>query len=518
MTQFVTAAEAVKLIKDNDTLAVGGFVGFSVPEELLKSLEKNFLDKASPRNLNIFGCAGVGDKNGRGMDHLAHEGLVGKLCCAFLGLAPKLGRMASDNKFPAHTVPQGVTVHMLKAIAAQKPGVITNVGLKTFADPRQEGCRANKAAEGESVVELIHIHNKEYLFYKSIPIDVCFIRATTADENGNLSFEKEAVRVDQLAMAMATRNSGGIVIAQTERVCKCGSLKAADVGVHNYMVDYVIVASPKNHTQSFKSNDYIPEWSGEVRGPDKKFDPVLLDPKKVIGRRASYELKKGSLTNLGIGVPEYVAVVAGEEGVYKDVILTIESGVMGGVPVSGLGIGATYNPDAIHLQDQMFDFYDGGGIDTAFLGAAQIDECGNVNVSKFGGRVVGPGGFVNISQNSRKVVYCGTFTTGGFKAEVGEGTLKIIQEGKNKKFINTLEQITFSAENAIDCSQEVLYVTERAVFRLTNRGLLLIEIAPGIDLEKDILQQMEFIPTISDNLKKMDRRIFIDQPMKLEIN
>ncbi|MCT4633410.1 MAG: 3-oxoacid CoA-transferase [Firmicutes bacterium] len=517
MAEFISSREAIDLIQDHHTLAVGGFVGFSIPEDLMSTLENKYIEEKSPKNISLFYCAGIGDKNGRGMDHFAHDGLLKKVYGGHVGLAPKLGELIAENKFPAYMVPQGVTIHLLKAIASGKPGVITHVGLKTFADPRVDGCKANAMAENEDVVRLMSIDDKDYLFYKGFPIDVCFIKATTADDQGNLSLEKEAVRADQLSMATATKNSGGIVIAQVERLCKYGSLKASDVAVHKHLVDYVVVGDPKHNVQSFATDQYIPEWSGEVRGLPSKNSPSKFDIKRVIGKRGAFELKKNGLVNLGIGVPEYVAMSADEEGISNQITLTIESGVMGGVPASGLGIGATFNPDAIHIQDQIFDLYDGGGIDVAYLGAAEIDKAGNVNVSKFGGKVVGPGGFVNISQNAKKIVFCGTFTAGGLRVDIDNGEIKIANEGRSMKFREEVEQISFSAEYAKDLGKEILYLTERAVFRLGDSGIELIEIAPGVDMQKDILDQMEFIPKISDDLKIMDKRIFFDEKMNIEI-
>ncbi|WP_432403542.1 acyl CoA:acetate/3-ketoacid CoA transferase [Wukongibacter sp. M2B1] len=513
--KIISTKEAVNLIKDSQTLAIGGFVGFGIPEELLVSLKEKYLEEKSPRNLSIFYCAGIGDGKERGLNHLALEGLIGKLYCGHIGLAPKLGALVSKNIFPAYTVPQGVTVHMLRAIAGKKPGVLTHVGLKTFADPRIEGCCANELAKEDSIVDALNIDGRDWLLYKSFPIDVCFIKATTADIHGNLTFENEALFADQLSMAEATKNSGGIVIAQVERVTEYGTLNAQNVRVHSHLVDYIVIGEDKNNCQSFLFDKFIPEWTGQIRRPLDSLEKMPLNPRKICGRRSALEIKKNMLVNLGIGVPEAVASVASEEGVSEQFTLTIESGVMGGVPASSLGIGATYNPDAIHEQGFIFDLYDGGGIDVACLGAAQIDEKGNVNVSKFAGRVVGPGGFVNITQNSKKVIFCGTFTAKGLKTEIVDGKLKITNEGKSKKFIKEVEQITFSADYSNESGQEVLYVTERAVFQLTKNGPKLIEIAPGVNLQKDILDQMDFRPIISENLTEMDFRIFKQDPMDL---
>ncbi len=515
MSKIISSTQAAALIKDEQTIAVSGFVGFGSPEEVLLEIENRFIETGSPRNLTVMNCAGCGDKKDRGMNHFGHEGLTRKLYCGHVGLAPKLGKIVAENKAECYMVPQGVTVQMMRAIAGKKPGVITNVGLKTFADPRVEGCRANSISK-EEVVELMVIDGKEYLRYKPFTIDVALIRGTTADEKGNITCEKEAVFIEQIMMAQAAKNSGGIVIAQVERVAQYGTMSPMQVKIPGIYVDYVVVAKPENHMQSF-SGEYNSSWSGEVRIPTDSLAKIKLDERKVCARRAAMELVPGAVVNLGIGVAEGVANIAAEEELSEQLTLTVESGVIGGIPAGGLGIGASTNPEAIIDQLYQFDFYDGGGLDVCYLGLAEADKFGNLNVSKFGGKVVGPGGFVNISQNSKKVVYCGTFTAGGLKVEVGSGKVKILQEGKNKKFREHVEQITFSGQYAVETGQEVLYVTERAVFKLTQNGLTLIEIAPGIDLEKDVIAQMEFRPIIAEDLKIMDERIFHDEPMNLQI-
>ncbi len=515
MGKIISSIEAVNLIEDGQTVAVSGFVGFGAPEELLIALEERYLKSGTPRNLAVMNCAGTGDKKDRGMNRFGHEGLVSKIYCGHIGLAPKLGRLVTDNKAECYIVPQGVTSHILRAIAGKKPGVITHVGLKTFADPRIEGCRANSISK-EEVVELLTIDNKEYLRYKPFPIDVALIRGTTADEKGNITFEKEAVFIEQIIMAQAVKNSGGIVIAQVERLAEYGTLNAQNVKVPGIFVDFIVVAKPENHPQSF-CDQYNPSWSGEIKIPLDGLPTIPLDERKVCARRAAMELKPNAIVNLGIGVPEGVANIAAEEGISDLLTLTIESGAIGGIPAGGLGIGASTNPDAIIDQVYQFDFYDGGGIDVCFLGLAEADKYGNLNVSKFGGRVVGPGGFVNISQNSKKVVFCGTFTAGGLKVQISDGKLNIIQEGKSKKFIEHVEQITFSGQYAVETGQKVFFITERAVFELGKDGLVLTEIAPGVDFEKDVLAQMAFRPIIADNLKLMDDRIFRDEPMNLKI-
>lgn len=516
MAIIISAQEAANLIQDRQTVCVGGFVGLGTPDEILAAIETRFVETSHPAELSVMNCAGCGDKKDRGMNRFGRVGMVRKVYCGHIGLAPKLGQLIADNLIQGYCVPQGVSVHMLRAIAGRKPGVFTHVGLKTFADPRAEGCRMNAISQ-EQVVELVNFDGREYLRYKPFPVDVAIIRGTTADTKGNITLEKEAAFLEQLLMAQAARNSGGIVIAQVERIAEFGSLHPQLVKLPGVMVDYIVKGSPENHRQAYCSEEYNPSWSGEVRVPLDELTSIPLDDRKVCARRAAMELRAGNLVNLGIGVPEGVASVAAEEKFFDRLTLSIESGTIGGIPAGGLGIGATTNPEAIIDQAYQFDYYDGGGIDLACLGLAQTDALGNVNVSKFAGKVVGPGGFINITQNSKTVIFCGSFTAGGFEVEVGSGSLRILKEGRQKKFVETTEQVTFSGDYARESGQRVLYVTERAVFELGQQGLVLTEIAPGVDLHKDILALMEFRPAISTELKLMDRRIFMAQPMGLTI-
>jgi propionate CoA-transferase len=436
--------------------------------------------------------------------------------CAHIGLEPALNKLTVENKIATYMIPQGVASHLLRAIAGKKMGVLTHVGLKTFIDPRLDGCKANDLARrsGE-VVKLVTIDGKDQLLFPSFPINICFIRATLADEDGNLTLHREAVLSDQLEMAAATHNSGGIVIAQVEEIVNRNTLKPHDVKVHGFMVDYVVKGSKELTFQSYLSDEYHPEWSGEYRVPLAQGEPSPLTDRKVIARRGALELKPGMLVNLGIGIPDGVAGIASEEGLVEKITLSIESGVLGGVPLAGIGIGGSVNSAAYYKHPDIFDIYDGGGIDLSCLGAAQIDPMGNVNVSKFGGRVVGPGGFINISQNAKKVCFCGTFVSGKQRIEIKDGRLNILQDGDGIKFVKELEQVTFSGEYAVETGQEVLYITERAVFKLTQKGLTLMEIAPGVDLERDVLAKMGFKPAITEDLKQMDRRLFREQRMGL---
>ncbi len=519
MSKLITGKEAAALVKDGMTLAIGGFVGFGVPEELLIALKERYLETKSPRDLTLFHTAAVGDGKERGCNHLGHEGLIRKLYCGHIGLEPKLNKLTVENKIATYMVPQGVTSHMLRAIGGGKVGVLTHVGLKTFADPRLEGCKVNEAARAvtEDVVELHTLCGREQLLYKAFPIDICFIKGSVGDTAGNISLRKEAAHADQLEMATATKNSGGIVIAQVEKVVEPGTIHPQDVKIHGFQVDYVVEGQGENNVQCWLWSGYRPENSGEVRIPMSAIKPEPLTPRKVIGRRAAFELTPNSLVNLGIGIPDSVAAVAGEEGISDQMTLSIESGILGGVPLPGIGIGGSTNPVAMYKHPDIFDVYDGGGISMSCLGAAEIDAKGNVNVSKFGGRVVGPGGFVNISQNARKMCFCGTFTAGKAEYEIKDGKLNILKDADGVKFVKAVEQVTFSGEYAVETNQPTLFITERAVFRLTAEGLMLIEIAPGVDLDRHILAKMDFTPVIAKDLKLMDARIFNDAPMGLTI-
>ncbi|MCL1939291.1 MAG: hypothetical protein FWG04_01335 [Desulfovibrionaceae bacterium] len=519
MSKIITGSEAAALVKDGMTIGIGGFVGFGVPEELLIALKERFMETQSPRDLTMFHTAAVGDGKERGANHLGHAGLLKKLYCAHIGLEPKLNELTVTNKIATYLVPQGVTSHLLRAIAGRKVGVLTHVGLKTFADPRVEGCKFNDAARAipGDIVELVVAGGKEQLLYKTFPIDICFIKASLGDTNGNLSLSKEAAHADQLEMAAATKNSGGIVIAQVEKIVEANSIPAQEVKVHGFMVDYIVEGKPENNVQCWLWSGYRPECSGELRVPTASSKPEPLTPRKIIGRRAAFELRPNSLVNLGIGVPDAVAGVASEEGIADKITLSIESGILGGVPLPTIGIGGSVNPVAMYKHPDIFDIYDGGGINLSCLGAAEIDPKGNVNVTKFGGRVVGPGGFVNISQNARMVCFCGTFTAGKGEYEIKDGKLHIIRDGDGIKFVKAVEQISFSGEYAMETKQPILFISERAVFQLTSEGLLLIEIAPGVDLEKHILAKMEFKPLIAKDLKLMDERIFKDGRMGLTL-
>lgn len=511
--KVVSATEAVQIIRDGDTVATGGFVGIGFAEEIALALEKLFLETGQPRGLTLLYAAGQGDGKDRGLNHLGHEGLVKRIVGGHWGLAPKLQKLAFENKIEAYNLPQGVISHMFRDIAAHKPRTITAVGLGTFVDPRNGGGRINAVTTAE-LVELIHFDGQEYLAYRTFPVNVAILRGTTADADGNVTMEKEALTLDSLAMAMAAKNSNGYVIVQVERIAERGTLRARDVKIPGIMVDCVVMARPENHWQTF-AEIYNPSFSGEIRVPTQSIPIMEMDDRKIIARRAALELQANNFVNLGFGMPEGVAGIANEEKILDYITLTAEPGVIGGIPAGGLNFGAATNTDALLDMSAMFDFYDGGALDLCCLGMAEADARGNVNVSKFGPRLAGAGGFINISQNAKKLVFMGTFTAGGLQIAVEEGKLKIITEGKVRKFVPQVEHVTFSGQYAQAKSQPVLYVTERCVFTLAPEGMILSEVAPGIDIEKDILALMDFKPIIKGTPIVMDEKIFSADPMGL---
>lgn len=512
---IITAGEAAALVGDSMTVTTSGFVASDMPEALSKALEQRFLETGSPRDLTLFYAAAQGNRDGSGADHFAHEGMTKRVIGGHWNMVPLLGRMVLENKIEGYNLPQGTLSQLFRDIAAHRVGTITHVGLNTFADPRIEGGKLNSITT-EDLVEVVSILGEEKLLYKSFPIDIAFIRGTYSDENGNITMEHEVASLESTSIAQAVRNSGGKVIVQVEKVVKNGCLDPKLVKIPGIYVDAVVVCEDMKDHEQCVGCEYDGSMTGDFSVPLSSLTYPKLSAKKIIGRRAAMELKSDSVVNLGIGVPEYISMVAGEEGIGDYMTLTVEAGPVGGVPQGGPKFGGSVNPEAILDQPYQFDFYDGGGVDYAFLGLAQADKDGNINVSKFGPRIAGCGGFVNITQNAKRCYFCGTFTAGGLKTSVKDGKLIIDQEGKSNKFLDTVEQITFSGEYANKVGQPVLYITERAVFELRKDGVYLTEVAPGIDIQTQIIDHMGFTPKMDGTPKLMDERIFRDELMGLK--
>jgi len=510
--KVISGADAAALIKDGDTLTTSGFVGIGVPDALLAALEQRFLDTGAPRDLSLVFAAGQGDGGERGLNRLGHEGLLQRVIGGHWGLIPKVAALAVEGKIEGWNLPQGCISQLFRDSAAGKPGMLTHVGLETFVDPRQGGGAINEISTAPQV-EVMQIGGEEKLFYHAPKLTVALLRGTTADETGNITMEREALLIDNLAQAMAVKNAGGLVIVQVERLARGRSLPAREVQIPGILVDAVVVAPPEHHMQTYRTA-FSHAFTNRIRPPAGEIADMPLDARKVIARRCAFELPVNGVINLGIGMPEGVAAVSAEEGLLDHLTLTAEPGVVGGQPASGLDFGAAVDVDAVLPQNAQFDFYDGGGLDMACLGLAQADAFGHVNVSRFGPRLAGAGGFINISQNAKSLVFAGTFTAKGLDVQV-DGGLEIRIEGAARKFLSQVEQITFSGSRAARLGQPVLYVTERAVFQLQPDGLQLIEIAPGVDLQRDILDQMGFRPILGE-IAEMDARLFRPEPMELK--
>jgi propionate CoA-transferase len=513
ISKVVAARDAVSVVRNGDVVASAGYGGHGVAEQILIALEQRFVEEDSPRDLTLVWAGGQGDTEDRGLNHLGHQGLLKRTIGGHYGLLPKIEQLVLDEKIEAYNLPEGVLVHLFRSIASGGPGIVSTIGLGTFVDPRLEGGKLNASAV-EDLVEITERADRSWLFYSGFPIDVAIIRGTTADPLGNITMEREAVWLETLELAMAARASGGHVICQVERVAEPGSLDSRDVRVPGILVDAVVVAEPANHQQSWDI-PYNPAISGELRIPLATLERLPLDSRAVIARRAALELEPDSVVNVGLGLPELVGRVAADEGIQDLVTFTIDTGVIGGVPLSGLGFGAAVNREAVVSHASSFDFIDGGGLDRVFLGVAECDGFGNVNLSRFGNRLAGCGGAINLTQRTQNVVFLTPFTSGGLDAAVVDGRLEIRNEGHFGKFVAEVGQVTFCADVACEHRQSITYVTERCVFRLHETGRLqLTEIAPGVDLDRDILSLLPFEPIVGE-VAAMDQALFLPENLGL---
>lgn len=509
--KVMEAGDAINLLRDGDTLAISsaGMVGY--PDYIIKVLEDHYLAAGHPAGLTLYAGCGHGIPNRYGGDNrFGHPGFLKRLVCSHPDVVPHLREYIERNEIEAYVFPQGVLNQLYRCAAARQPGLLTKIGLGTYIDPRQDGGRLNERAK-EELVRLMELDGEEYLFYKSEPVHAAVLRATTADTDGNLTIEEEALRLELLEIALAAKASKGKVIAQVKRVVESGTLRAKDVVVPGELVDAVVVCEePEVYHAQTAGTVYSPFLSGELRAPGgpSSVRSTPLKPEDIICRRAAYELFPGAVVNIGKGIGDGVGPVAQAEGIGSKVVFTLELGAIGGTPQPKLDFGASQNATSYLAHPAMFDYYHGGGLDITFLGVAQLDEEGNVNVSRFSGRAAGQGGFIDITQTASKVVFCTYFSAKGFRAEVADGRLVIGQEGKVPKFVKRVEQITFNGRMARERGQEVVVCTERCVFRIVEEGVMLTELAPGVDLERDILAHMEFVPLISRELKSMDPRIF----------
>jgi propionate CoA-transferase len=501
----ITADEAAALIRDGDAILISGSGGgHAVPEALLAAVERRFLAEQKPTGITSVSIVGIGDRAALGATHLAHEGLLRRAITSALVDSPGLVRLAAEDKIEAYTLPQGVLSQLMRDMAAGRPGLLTKTGLDTFVDPRQQGARQS-ARTPPDFVEVVKLAGEEWLFFKPVPVNVAFLRGTTADEDGNVTMEEEAVLGEMLAMAQATRRAGGIVVVQVKRMATRNTLPAKQVKIPGILVDFVVVDVEQRQTYA---TYYDPSYSGELRIPVGDIKPLPFGPRKVIVRRAAMELFPGAICNLGAGVCTGLSTIAAEEGLLDAVYLTNEQGIIGGAPITGRDSGGGQNFAAMIEQPSQFDFYDGGGLDLAFLSFAEVDPQGNVNVSRFGDRIIGAGGFINIAQNAKCVVFGGTLTAGDLDIAWEGGRTVIRKEGRHRKFVPRLEQICYSAALGRERGQVALFVTERAVFRVGAEGLELVEIAPGLDAERDVIAHMSFRPRVTRDLRAMDPRIF----------
>ncbi len=513
---FITAKEAVDWIADGSTLCTIGMTLVSASETLLREIERRFLETGHPCDLTYFHtCGQAAMKTPYGMTHLAHEGLLRRVIGGHWGQSPEMMSLISGNKIEAYNLPQGQMANMFHSMALREPGKISKIGLGTFVDPRIEGGKMNQKTKdcGHDAVAIVEIDGEEYIQYKEVPIDTLIFRGTYADENGNISTDREAMVLEILPAVMAAKRWGGKVICQVEHIVKAGNIRPKEVVVPGVLVDGVVVCSdPINEHRQTYSWYYDPSYSGETRAPEAAAVPIPLTVRKAIGRRALLELEPDSIINIGTGIPnDVVGPIVAEEGMSDYVTVTVESGIYGGVPAATIDFGISMNAQALVSHDRQFEYYTGAGIDFTFMGAGQMDRHGNVNATKMGDKAPGAGGFIDITSTARNVVFCSTFTGGGLKVGFDPATgVTIQQEGKFQKLVDEVQQISYNGKLAQERGQNMWFVTERAVFKLTANGPMLVEIAEGVDLQKDVLDQMGFVPAIAKDLKRTPTWLYRD--------
>ncbi len=513
----ITMDDAAALIVDGATVCNTGMTLACVCEGILRALERRFLATGAPKGLTLLHGSGQGDRKD-GIIHLAHEGLVKRIIGSHWGLQPQWMELISANKVEAYCLPQGQLVQLYRSMGCGLPGKLAKVGLGTFVDPRLEGGKMNERTGSlPDLVEVMTLHGEEYLFYRKIPIDVCLIRGTECDEMGNLTITEEAMKTELLPAVLATKRFGGKVIAQVKRIVQNGTLNPQTVAVPGIFIDHIAVCDdPVAEHRQTSSWYFDPTYSGQSRAPAASVPPLAMSERKFIGRRAAQELRRGDVVNLGTGIPnDVIGRIADEESVSDDIMITVESGIYGGIQAGGVDFGIGRNIYAMIGHHEQMDYYNGAGVDITFMGAGELDEEGNVNATKMGDRCTGAGGFIDITQNAKRVVFCATFTARGLKVGLGGGGVSIEREGSVKKMVRRVQQISFSGKLAREKGQDVVFITERAVFRLVREGVMLTEIAPGIDLERDVLAQMEFTPILSPALGRMDARLFAEGPFGL---
>ncbi|PWC16664.1 acyl CoA:acetate/3-ketoacid CoA transferase [Brenneria roseae subsp. roseae] len=507
---FITAQDAAEMIQDGDTLCTIAMTLVGASESILKQIESRFKTTGHPQNITLLHSCGQSDRS-RGIQHLAYEGLVKRIIGSHWGLQPKWMDMIANSQVEAYCLPQGQIAQLYRSMACGLPGKMSKVGLGTFIDPRDEGGKMNERTRPlENIIDIITYDDEEYLFYKAIPLDVVIIRGTTCDEMGNLTTTEEAMKLEILPAVLAAKRYGGKVIAQVKQVAENGTLNPKDVTVPGVFIDAIVVCdTPQEDHRQTSSWFFDPSYSGQLKVPASHTTLAPFNERKFIARRAAMELKKGNVLNVGTGIPnDMVGRICNEEGINDDIMITVESGIYGGNPAGGIDFGIGQNLVAMITHQEQMDYYNGAGVDITFMGLGELDKEGNVNSTKMGTRCTGAGGFIDITQNAKKIVFCGTFTANGAKYQFEDDKLIILEEGKVKKMLNHVAQISFNGKIARQKNQEVIIVTERCVFKLVEHGVELIEIAPGIDLNTHILSQMDFKPIISPTLQTMNKDLF----------